>query len=194
MCNLDYRNLYQELLPYVRSKVTDKRFKHILGVVKEASRIAVVNNLDELTIDKLRIAALLHDVAKDMVYDEVESFENEYKVSVSYKDIIANRDTHGYIAANIAYYKYKIEDLNIINSIKFHTTGRPNMTLFEKIIFVADYTEENRNFPNVEQVRDLCLQNIDYAVFEILDFFINICEERNIEILDLELQTLNYYQ
>lgn len=194
MCNLDYRNLYQELLPYVRSKVTEKRFKHILGVVKEASRIAVANNLDELTIDKLRIAALLHDVAKDMVYDEVESFEIEYNVSVSYKDIIANRDTHGYIAANIAYYKYKIEDLNIINSIKFHTTGRPNMTLFEKIIFVADYTEENRNFPNLEQVRDLCLQNIDNAMFEILKFFINICKERNIKILDLELQTLNYYQ
>ena len=143
-----------------------KRFEHTLGVAYTAAALAMRYNYD---IQKAQIAGMLHDCAKCM--------SNEKRLKICAKHNIAVNEIerqnpfllHAKVGSYIAMQKYNIHDSDIINAILNHTTGRPDMSLLEKIVYVADYIEPGRKqAPNLGEIRRLAFEDLDKALYQIL--------------------------
>ena len=137
----------------LQSALSLERYIHTMGVVKEAKKLAERYDAD---IEKASYAALLHDCAKDYPKDMKLRFCKEYHIPVD--DVMAkNIDlVHQFLGAEVAKREYLVEDEEILNAIKYHTTGKPDMTLLEKIIFIADYIEEGRKkFDTLDEAENL---------------------------------------
>ncbi len=140
----------------VKKKLSQKRYIHTLGVEKKAVELALIYNENET---KARVAALLHDylkqedinILKEMCKDieEIKGYENLFEIY------------HGLGAEKILREKFKIDDDDIINAVKYHTIGRENMSLLEKIIYIADAIEDGRNYEGVEEIRKITLENLN---------------------------------
>ena len=145
---------YEELYEIVKSKLSEKRFNHTLGVVQRAVEYSEVYNED---IEKTKLAAILHDIAKEIPKEESYEMLKNYDVRL---DDVENRNfnlVHGILGAAIAKNEYKMDD-DIVNAIRYHTTGRKNMSLLEKIIYLADATEPNRKYKS--NINDLSLDEL----------------------------------
>lgn len=181
---------YQEVFPAVQEKLglTD-RFNHTLEVVKIAELLANKYHAD---IEKVKIAAILHDVTK---YDAVENHQLLMKSHFNNDDCIHWPKPIWHALSAVIYAKdtLGITDVEILNAIKYHTTGRPNMSLIEKIIFVADFIEPTRKFDN-SIFRNAAFNDLDLAVFMILksqnDYLISIGEIP----VSVETEALMYFQ
>ena len=143
-----------------------------------------------IDVEKIKTAALLHDCAK---YNE-EYFFEKYKKYCDFSDeIIENKSIlHSFLGPIVAKYEYGIYDEEILNAIKYHTTGRENMTDFEKIIFLADACEEKRDYEGVEKLRALAFKNLDDAVLFSLDETIKSLVDRKMLIFPLTIKARNY--
>lgn len=181
---------YQELLAIVKSKLGDsERMKHTLEVVNISELLA---NKYQANVDFVKVAALLHDVTKYETFDfhqhMIASYFNNSELLNWPRPIL-----HALSAVVYTHDVLKIENSDILNSIQYHTTGRPNMTLIEKIIFVADFIEPTRRFDNYEY-RKIAFENIDKAVAMILDsqykYLVSIGEQPVL----IEIEALKYYQ
>ncbi|KIE47282.1 hypothetical protein U732_1212 [Clostridium argentinense CDC 2741] len=152
-----------DIKKYLEKCLKPSRYVHTLGVVDVAEKLAIQYNVDA---KKARIAALLHDAAKNMNVDELIriSKENNHEIDEDYYS--SPQLLHGVVGAYIAKNTFDIKDSDILNAITYHTTGRANMCLLEKIIYVADYIEPSRNFQGVESLRELAYKNLDEAVIE----------------------------
>lgn len=149
----------------LHSLISEKRFIHTLGVVETAKKLA---QLYEVDIEKAEIAALLHDCAKELPKEELKYICETYFS----KEFLTFKDTpqiyHSFAGAYIAQNNFGIVDENILNSIKYHTTGNENLSPLEKIIYIADAIEPNRIYPAVEKIRELAFINLDEAIlFEV---------------------------
>ncbi|MCQ2552258.1 MAG: HD domain-containing protein [Clostridia bacterium] len=120
--------LYEKLHKYVKEHVNEHRYQHTLGVVEAAERYAKRFGAD---IEKARIAAIFHDACK-----------SEGPLG------------HGPAAAKKLEEKFKVTDPDILNAIKYHTIGRANMSLLERVIKCADLTDITRDYPKVQYYRD----------------------------------------
>lgn len=138
-------NKLKEMLP-------QKRFNHSLNVAKCAVKLSEMYNYDK---DKAYLAGITHDCAKYLNKEEVKYYVNKYNINLDSleKDNLAL--SHSIIGSYIAKYELNIENDDIINAIKYHTTGKENMDILEKIIYIADLIEEGRNFPGVDYLREL---------------------------------------
>lgn len=151
-----------EVKNYVKSRMSKKRFNHVLGVVETADKLAKRHSIN---LKDAEIAALVHDVAKEQPLNQTAAIlrlvgeESYLKYS--------NKVWHAPMGAIVAEKVFMIDDKDILNAIKYHTTGRPKMSELEKVIFVADYTEPNRKFEGAIKVREFW-DNLDRAVYEIL--------------------------
>lgn len=161
---------YNDLERDVKEILSEFRFTHSLGVVKKAVELAKQYGEDEEIVKKVAIA---HDIAKEMKNEELIKYANENKIEIDEVEKINPSLLHGKVGADIVAKKYNFtEDMK--NAIKWHTTGRENMTMLEKIIYVADKTEENRKDTkfNLEKSRELSKKDIDEAILFLMDEFI----------------------
>ena len=133
---------YEKLYEAVKSILSEKRFKHTLGVVKRAEEYAVIYNID---VEEAKLAALAHDIAKEISKDESYKRLEEYGIELDEIEKQNFNLVHSKLGAAIAKEEYGMND-EMISAIKYHTTGRENMTMLEKIIYLADATEENRKY------------------------------------------------
>ncbi|MGL5053388.1 MAG: bis(5'-nucleosyl)-tetraphosphatase (symmetrical) YqeK [Cetobacterium sp.] len=141
--------------------VSKKRYDHSIRVLKTALHLGEIYNVD---LNKLAIASLLHDYAKEMPKQELIKISKDNFIIES-KDYLDNSEIlHSYASAYIAKNTFKVEDSEVLNAIKYHTTGRQNMKLIEKIVYLADAIEPKRDYPYVEKIRDLALVNLDKAI------------------------------
>ena len=156
----------RKIMKTLEKELDSKRFEHTLGVAYTASALAMNYGCD---INKARVAGLLHDCAK--------CISDEKKISMCEKNGLTVSDIeranpgllHAKLGSVVAFDKYGIDDVSILEAIKWHTTGKPDMSLLEKIIFVADYIEPNRKpLPNIDMIRRFAFTDIDMAVFQIL--------------------------
>lgn len=145
----------------LRRALNDKRYMHSIGVEKEAVKLARIYGAD---IKKARIAGLLHDCAKG--YKDAGAIEAATKYHLQPDDyqLQSPKLLHAPLGARVAALEYGIKDQEILSAIQFHTTGKENMTLLEKIIYIADMVEEGRNFPGVQNLRELAHRDIDSAL------------------------------
>lgn len=154
--------------------LNNKRYIHSEGVANMAKILAKIYNEDE---DKAYFTGLCHDIAKCLTIEESNRRIREYALPVKYINNIAL--AHSKVGAMIMKNEYLIKDDNIINAIAYHTTGRSNMSILEKIIFVADAIEENRNYNGLAELREKAKIDLDKAALEILEFSINKLKNEN---------------
>jgi predicted HD superfamily hydrolase involved in NAD metabolism len=175
----------------MEKKLDEKRYEHTLGVAYTAANLAAIYGAN---IKDAEIAGLLHDCAK--------CIEDEKKLSICMKHNITINSIeektpfllHGKVGGFLAMRKYGIMDQNIINAIINHTTGRPNMTLLEKIIYVADYIEPNRkSLPNLNNIRKLAYEDLDKALLCILEDTLQYLNSTKEDIDPLTQKTYEYY-
>lgn len=148
-------------------KVQDaKRFEHTQGVEYTAAALAMRYGLD---IENARAAGLLHDCAKCLSDEKRLSICKKNHIKVTEVEQKNPFLLHAKVGAYLAREKYGIKNPDILNAIENHTTGRKNMSLLEKTIFVADYIEPGRKHaPNLAEVRKLAFIDIDRAMLMIL--------------------------
>lgn len=158
------------LMERIKSELSEERYLHSIGAMESAARLALKNGVD---ITKARIAALLHDCAKELPLNDMLCKAHKYEVTI---DEVSMRETvliHGPLGAKIAEYEYCISDQEILDAIECHTTGKKNMTKLDKIIYISDYIEPNRDFEGVEELRKMAMEDLGAALRFALDFTIS---------------------
>jgi predicted HD superfamily hydrolase involved in NAD metabolism len=158
--------LYEEINHILKNKLPSHRYKHTQGVVKSAIELSKRFTVD---INKTKYAALIHDNAKDLEENELIKLANEYNLEIDEVTKTEPALLHALVGCVLAKTKFGVEDKEILEAIKYHTTGKANMNKLEKIIYLADYIEEGRNFPEVENIREAAKNNLDEAVLLALD-------------------------
>lgn len=144
-----------------------KRFEHTLGVEYTAAALAMRYGED---IMKAQTAGLLHDCAKCMSNDKRLSICEKHHISVNKIERKNPFLLHAKVGSYIAMQKFHVHDSDTVNAILNHTTGRPDMSLLEKIIYVADYIEPGRKqAPNLTEIRKLAFTDLDEALYRILE-------------------------
>lgn len=151
-----------QALEIVKVQLTEHRYIHTIGVMETAIELAKRYGADE---KKAEFAAIFHDYAKFRPKEEMKKVILEQGLPT---DLLLHNEElwHAPVGAYLVSKEVGIEDLEILNAIRFHTSGRPNMTLLEKIIYVADYIEPGRHFPGVDEVRELAQINIEDALIK----------------------------
>ena len=161
---------YKEIENDVKSVLSEYRFTHSLGVAKKAIELAKIYGVQEEIAKKVGIA---HDIDKEMTDEEMIEYAKANNIRIDEIETVKPSLLHGKIGADIAAKKFGFTQ-DMINAIKWHTTGRENMSMLEKIIYVADKTEENRKGTrfNLEKSRELSTQNIDETLIFLMNEFI----------------------
>lgn len=154
------------LLKGIKEYITEERFRHSIGVMDTAVRLAGIYGCKE---DKVEIASLLHDVARDMPLEKMQYIIRKKGLDFRDSEVIMNDPLllHGYTGKVIAEERFDIHDQEILRSIELHTTGGECMSLLDKVLFVADYIESGRAFIGVKKARILAYRNIDSAALYI---------------------------
>ncbi|MCR4743642.1 MAG: bis(5'-nucleosyl)-tetraphosphatase (symmetrical) YqeK [Lachnospiraceae bacterium] len=173
-------------------KVLDKdRYQHTLGVAYTAASLAMRYGID---IDRAFLAGILHDCAKNIANDEKFTLCKKYKIKLSDVEKQAPYLIHSKLGACLAKEIYKVEDKEILDAVRNHTTGRPGMTVLEKIIFTADYIEPGRTTaPNLSKIRQMSFVDLDKAVIEILKDTLEYLNTKDQIIDPMTQKTYDYY-
>lgn len=187
---------YEELYDIVKEQVSEKRFNHILGVVERAVEYAGIYNVN---MNDAKIAAILHDIAKEYSLEKSYDILKEYGYELDEIEEKNSNLIHAKVASVIAKNEYQFSD-DIANAISFHTTGRANMSMLEKIIYLADATEKNRvykgnfNELSLKELVDLIKDDIDEGLRYVLSFTIQSLVERKLYIHLDSINAYNFYK
>lgn len=169
-----------------------ERFEHTVGVMYTASALAMCHRVD---LDKSLVAGLLHDCAKAIPSEKKIKLCEKYDIPISHSERENPGLLHAKLGAYLAKKKYDIEDEEILDAITYHTTGRPGMSPLEKIIYIADYIEPNRNAaPNLPAARALAFQNLNECLYLILKDSLEYLKTKNDPIDPMTEKTYLYYK
>ena len=181
----------QEIEEILQQKQNPHRYRHTIGV-RYTSICLAMRYGEELT--RASYAGLLHDCAKHMSNEKLLAKCCDHHLTVSEVEETNPFLLHGRVGAWLAEHKYGITDPEILGAIEWHTTGRPDMTLLEKIVFTADYIEPGRDqAPNLVELRRLAFTDIDQAVCAILKQTLDYLRDQGGEIDPATEVTYNYY-
>ena len=147
----------EELRPIALSFLKPKRMPHVLGTEQEAIRLARRYGADETDA---RIAALLHDCTKKLDMEQQLALCRRYDIRLDELEQHALKLLHAKTGAAVARDIFGVKDA-VYEAIRWHTTGKPDMTLLEKVIYLADYIEPNRDFPGVDELRRAVYDDLD---------------------------------
>ena len=178
-----------------------KRYEHTLSVAYTAANLAAVHGAD---VETALVAGMLHDCAKCLGYEKQMSLCRENHVQLS--ELESKKDSpllHAKAGSILAREEYGITNEDILNAIAYHTTGRPQMSLLEKIIYIADYIEPERhhikrNVDNTQtdrltQIRRIAYRSLDEALYSILGDSLAYLEEKGGSIDHMTQKTYEYY-
>lgn len=150
----------------LKQMLTQKRYAHSVGVSETAVELARLYGADP---EKARIAGLLHDCAKKLTPDEAIKKCAELNVALGETETAVPELIHAPLGAKIAQLTFGINDSEILGAIAAHTVAKERMSVLEKIIYLADMIEPNRDFPQVEELRKAAFEDLDKAVLCALD-------------------------
>lgn len=172
--------------------LSEKRYRHILGVEEVCYDLAVIYGCDTL---KARTAGLLHDCAKHLSDEELISECRKFNLHITEAEMKAPYLLHAKVGAAYAKEFYGITDEEILNAIISHTTGRPAMSELEKIVYVADFIEPYRNpILHLDKARKIAYNDdLDEAVMFISGRILEYLKSINAFIDPLTIETYNYY-
>ena len=180
---------YDSIVKVLENWIDEKRLRHSKGVSRCAMEMADHYGADK---EKAELAGLVHDCAKCLTPEKSLSLCKKYGYDA---DEIALRNMallHAPLGAYLARELFDIHDKAILDAIRWHTTGKKKMTLLDKIIFVADYMEEGRSFPCVEEIRNLAYIDLDKALITALELSIRNVLDRGKLLHPKTIEARNY--
>lgn len=150
----------------LKSKLDPMRYEHSISVSFTCTALAMRYGID---IKQAELAGLMHDCAKRFTDSELIQKCQKHEVTLTEAEIKAPAVIHAKYGAYLAEHKYGIHDEEILSAIACHTTGKPDMTTLDKILYIADYIEPRRDKAgNLPQMRYLAFQDLDKTMYEIL--------------------------
>ena len=149
----------EALLAKMETVMPEKRLRHCLGVEKAARELAEHFGLD---VENAGLAGLLHDYAKKVSDEEFLSLIDKYRLDPDLKNW-GNNVWHGMVGIYKIQEDLGIEDAEILRAIEIHTVGSDTMSELDKVVYVADYIEHNRDFPGVDRARQIAQQSLNQA-------------------------------
>ena len=159
----------------VKSRLSEKRYKHTINVKKMAVKLAKRWGADP---EKAAMAAILHDSAKELPKSELLQIFADNAIIAENAPARPSPVWHGIAAAILAQTQWGVSDPEILSAIRCHTTGKPDMSKLDKIIYLADMTSAERDWPGVEELRALQMENLDRALCDALKRSIDFVEEK----------------
>lgn len=180
-----------DLFRKVEKELKYARFIHTMGVTFTATSLAACYGAD---VRKAETAGLLHDCAKYLPLSEMQKICAGAGLTLTRMEEESAALLHSKAGSILASTRYGVDDPEITDAIRYHTTGRPGMTLLEKIIFVADYIEPGRTqAPDLPQLRRLAFEDLDGALLLILKDTLAYLHSTDKEIDSMTQKTYNYY-
>ncbi|MED3561902.1 bis(5'-nucleosyl)-tetraphosphatase (symmetrical) YqeK [Bacillus xiapuensis] len=176
-----------EALKIVKEQLTDHRYQHTLGVMETAIVLAKQYGADE---KKAELAAIFHDYAKFRPKEEMKAIIGTKGFPADLLEYNAEL-WHAPAGAYLAETEAGITDKEVLSAIRYHTSGRPGMSLLDKVIYLADYIEPGRHFPGVEEVREMAKENLDKALIKSIQNTIIFLLKKNQPIYPETFQTYN---
>ena len=161
---IKYEDLYKE----IENLLSKERFNHSKGVVDRALEYASIYNIDK---EKVKLVAISHDIAKELSKKDIDKYINKYQIELDEVEKYASNLWHAKMGAYICKYKYNFDD-DMVNAIMYHTTGRANMSMLEKIIYLADATEASRGYDDIDWYVDIIKKDIDMGMLEVCKWVI----------------------
>ena len=172
-----------------KNNLSSDRYEHVNSVADYALKLAAIHGIDPF---KAYIAALAHDCTKYMNdSQQLEYFEkNDIKLTKS--EFETPKIYHQISGAHFAKHQFNIEDQDILNAVRYHTTGRAGMSRLEKLICLADSIEPRRTYPQVEAIRKAAQINIDKALLMSFDRLIEYIKQRGLNMNEQTLEARDY--
>lgn len=176
----------------LRKELTAERYGHTMGVMYTACSLAMRYGID---LDQARVAGLLHDCAK--------CIPNKKKLAICDKKHVDLTDfekqnpflIHAKLGAVLAKDSYGIEDSEVCEAIKWHTTGKPAMTDLEKIVYISDYIEPNRfKAPRLAEIRKAAFEDLDYCMYLITQDSVNYLKANPSSMDHMTQDAYNFYK
>ena len=171
----------------VKEQLTDHRYQHTIGVMETAISLAKNYGVD---VKKAELAAIFHDYAKFRDKEEMKQIIQEQQLG---KELLEFNSElwHAPVGAYLAEKEAGITDREILDAIRYHTSGRPKMTGLEKVVYLADYIEPGRQFPGVEEIRELARKNLNEALAKALGNTLMFLIKQNKKIYPLTVEAYN---
>lgn len=181
---------FEEIIEDLSKILKPKRFTHTLSVNKTALKINKKHNLG-LDEDKIQYAALLHDCAKGVEGKYFEEYKEKY--SLQYEKVFEiPAIAHAILGEIVAKERYGVNDLEVLDAIRWHTTGKENMTLLNKVLCAADFIEPGRDFEHANIARKKVKKDFDDGLFYLFDVQIKHLEESGQDIDINTIKARNY--
>jgi len=152
----------EQALKLVKEQITDHRYQHTLGVAESAITLASRFGAD---VKKAELAAIFHDYAKFRPKEEMKQIIIDQNMPAELLEFNSEL-WHAPVGAYLVQKEAGINDEEVLNAIKYHTSGRIGMTLLEKVIYLADYIEPGRHFPGVDEVREMAKESLEKALIQ----------------------------
>lgn len=152
---------------FISDNLKESRYRHSMGVEEMAVRLAGLHGADK---EKAAFAGRYHDIAKNFDTETMDAYIRKYGLP---ENLIGNNAlAHSKVGAAILEHEFGVTDKEILDSVRYHTTARKDMTLLDELIFVADVVEDNRTYSDLDYYQDLAYRDLDRACLEILEYTI----------------------
>ena len=172
----------------LREVLSKERYSHSVCVMQMCEKLAKKYNAN---VEKAKLIGLMHDMAKELSKKEKLDYVKKNNIACNEIEKKLTGILHGKIAADMCKKKYGFDD-EMCEAIAVHTTGKPNMTILQKILFIADKTDESRTYDGIVELRNLAFENIDKAIIKNLDSTLLINIDKGNLIFEESIKTRNY--
>ncbi len=177
----------EQIMQSVRNRMPEKRWIHTVGVMETSVILAKRFGANSVQAE---LAAILHDVCKYWSIEQQAQLLIDQCLGGDIREY--NKELwHAIVGAYIAKTEYHIDDEEVLDAIRYHTSGRAHMTLLDKVVCLADYIEPNRDFPGVQQIRALAEHHLDKALLAGFDTTIEYLIQQNTQIYPLTIIARN---
>lgn len=176
---------YKEIL---KNRLSVKRYTHSVSVANTAARLAGMFNGD---IERAYLAGLMHDYARELTEEELLELTAKHNLSTDGVELMQTSLLHGPVGAWLLEEEGLITDKQVLDAIRWHTTGHPDMDQLARIIYISDYIEPGRNFPGVDLLRQITNKDLNLGVLAGLDHTLGFLVQRNHFIHPLSIATRN---
>ncbi len=154
---------YEQYEQEVQRHLTEKRFYHSQCVAQEAARLAQRYGAD---VEKARLAGILHDIMKDTPPEQQLKILQDSGILLTKTQRHNRKLWHALAGAAYLQQTLQVKDGDIVEAVRCHTSGKKDMSLLEKVLFVADYISADREYPGVERMRQAAYRSLEEAIVE----------------------------
>lgn len=186
---MELNEKYSEYIALIRERLDDYRFHHSMCVAEKAVELA---NLYGADTEKAYVAGLLHDVCKNLKDEEQLQFFTSSAIMLTDAQRVSPKVWHAMSGAYYVENIIGIDDEEIISAVRYHTTGKADMSLLEKVIYIADFTSSDRTYPDVDVLREIVNKDLDGGIIYALRHTIVSLANKNMVIQPETLEAYNF--